>query len=86
MTGRGLPRQGFDLSRVRYKQALGLKESSAVLQEVKIGGRRALVYSPYDITCGMDGHDCPNCLGPKRNDALKIAANIVLSALGGAGQ
>ena len=30
--------------------------------------------------------DCADCLGPVRNDALKIAANIVLSALGpGAG-
>ncbi len=80
MTGNGLPRQGFDLSSVRYKQAVKLKETTAVLKELKIGGKRAIIYSPYDITCGMDGHDCPNCLGPRRNDALKIAANIVLAA------
>jgi len=79
MTGQGLTAQGFDLSRIRYKQAMQMKETSAALQELKSGGRRVLVYSPYDITCGLDGHDCPNCLGPQRNDALMIAANIVLS-------
>jgi uncharacterized protein DUF4159 len=84
MTGQGLPRQGFDLSRIRYKQAVKLQQTAAVLQELKIGGRRGLIYSPYDITCGMDGHDCPNCLGPQRNDALKIATNIVLLVLGSA--
>jgi len=83
MTGQGLPRQGFDLGRVRYKQAVGLGQTAAALEELKIDGRRAVIYSPYDITCGMDGHDCPNCLGPQRNDALKIATNIVLSALAG---
>ncbi|MBN2584129.1 MAG: DUF4159 domain-containing protein [Planctomycetes bacterium] len=79
VTGSGLPRQGFDVTSVRYKQAVGLEEISTVLKELKIGGKRVLIYSPYDITCGMDGHDCPNCMGPRRNDALKIATNIVLS-------
>ena len=40
-----------------------------------------MVYSPYDLTCGLDGHDCANCRGLVRNDALKVATNIILSAL-----
>ncbi|NIA20767.1 MAG: hypothetical protein GWP05_02095 [Anaerolineaceae bacterium] len=31
--------------------------------------------------CGLDGHYCWACKGPERNDCLKMAANILLSAL-----
>lgn len=81
MTGQGLPREGFDLGTIRYKQAVRLQERRAVLQQLTLGGHRAVIYSPFDLTCGLDGHSCPNCLGPERNDALKIATNIVLSTL-----
>jgi hypothetical protein len=81
ITGEGLPRQGFDARRLRYKQALQTKELRPVLKEALLNGQRAIIYSPYDLTCGLDGHDCAGCLGPERNDALKLAANIVLSGL-----
>ena len=76
-----MPRQGFDVKKMRYKQALLTSLMRPTLKEVRLGNSRAIVYSPYDLTCGLDGHDCYNCLGPERNDALKMAANIVLTAL-----
>jgi len=86
ITGKGLPREGFDVTRIRYKQALKLKTNRPHLKAVRRGGRPVVITSTYDLTCGLDGHDCADCLGPVRNDALKIATNIVLSALGpGAG-
>jgi len=81
ITGRGLPREGFDAAKVRYKQALRTEKFQPVLKEVARAGRRVIVYSPLDLTCGLDGHDCAGGRGPERNDALKVAANLVLSAL-----
>ncbi len=81
ITGKGLPRPGFDAAKIRYKQAVPFAENAPVLDELRIDDRRAVIYSAYDLTCGLDGHDCFNCLGPERNDALKIAVNIILSAL-----
>ncbi len=81
VTGKGLPRAGFDVAQVAYKQSLQMKENRPSLLEVQKDGRRVMVFSKYDLTCGMDGHNCANCMGPQRNDALKIAANIVISAL-----
>jgi hypothetical protein len=81
ITGQGLPISGFDVTSIRYKSSLKTSQFAPSLQELKVNGRRAVIYSPLDLTCGLDGHDCANCLGPIRNDALKIASNIVLSAL-----
>ena len=81
ITGQGLPEPGFDVTSIRYKASLLAAEFAPKLQELKLEGRRAVVYSPLDLTCGLDGHDCAYCQGPVRNDALKMAANILLLAL-----
>jgi len=81
VTGKHLPREGFDLKSIRCKQALRGTRFRPMLKQVLSGGRRVVIYSPDDLTCGLDGHDCANCRGPERNDALKIACNIILSAL-----
>ena len=81
ITGQGLAQPGFDVTAIRYKASLKATEFAPVLEELKLNGRRAVIYSPRDLTCGLDGHDCAFCLGPERNDALKIASNILLSAL-----
>lgn len=82
LTGQGLSRDGFDVTRVIYKRALKFNTFTPVVQEVRLDGRRVVVYSPLDLTCGLDGHFCWDCHGPERNDCLKMAANIVLSAMG----
>jgi len=81
ITGKGLPRDGFDMTRVRYKRALKFNLFQAALKEVRLDGRRVVIYSPHDLTCGIDGHWCWQCRGPERNDCLKLCANIVLSAM-----
>lgn len=79
---RGQP--GFRLERVGYKPA-ALAENPElrrpVLWGLEIEGRLAVVYSPYSIGCGLDGHVCYNCRGYLDEDARRLATNIVLYAL-----
>ncbi len=81
-TGQGLGREGFDETKVKYKRSLLFNElPKANLKEVRKDGRRVVIYSPYDITCGLDGHDCYDCRGYERNDCIRLASNILLSVL-----
>jgi hypothetical protein len=84
ITGAGLPRPGFNLEKVRYKRELRLEKFGAELKEIRSGGRRAVLYSPTDLTMGLDGADAWGCRGLERNDALKLCANVILSTLEGA--
>ncbi len=79
---RGQP--GFRLDTIGYKPAAladhpGLKHPE--LWGLEIDGRLAIVYSPFAIGCGLDGHVCYNCRGYLIDDARRLAANIVLYAL-----
>ncbi|MFQ5805630.1 MAG: DUF4159 domain-containing protein [Phycisphaerae bacterium] len=79
---RGEP--GFRLETVGYKPA-ALAENPELrkpeLWGLELEGRLALVYSPYSIGCGLDGHVCYNCRGYLDEDARKLTANVVLYAL-----
>jgi hypothetical protein len=81
ITGAALPRAGFDMTKVRYKRALKMERVQANLKEVQLDGRRVILYSPTDLTVGLDGMDCWACQGLEQNDSLKLWANIVLSRL-----
>jgi hypothetical protein len=77
-------RPGFAVTTVGYKEAV--QEAWPDLDEpelwaVTIDGRLVVVYSPYAIGCGLDGHTCYNCRGLIDGDARRVAANIVLYAL-----
>lgn len=79
---RGQP--GFPMTRVGYKEAVQAESpdlDEPELWGVTIDGRLVVVYSPYAIGCGLDGHVCYNCRGLINSDARKLAANIVLYAL-----
>ena len=77
-------RPGFDVSQVGYKPA-ALKDDpdrdEPELWGLEIDGRLAIVYSPYALGCGLDGHTCYDCRGLLDEDAREVAANIVLYAL-----
>jgi hypothetical protein len=79
---RGEP--GFRLDTIGYKPA-ALAENPELnkpqLWGLEIEGRLALIYSPYSIGCGLDGHVCYNCRGYLDEDARKLATNIVLYVL-----
>ena len=51
------------------------------LHGLTIDGRLAVVYSPYALGCGWDGHECHECRGLVPADASRLGANIILYAL-----
>jgi len=79
---RGEP--GFSLSSIEYKPEV-LEEEPDLheprLWGVTLAGRLAVVYSPYALGCGLDGHVCYGCRGVVDTDARRLAANITLYAL-----
>ena len=69
---------------VRYRPAALIDDPS--LQEpelwgITVNGRLAVVYSPYSLGCGWDGHECNECRGVEDEDARRLGANIILYAL-----
>ena len=49
-----------------------------ILYGVRDQGRWMLIYSPYDIACGLTGHPCIGCVGYVPRDATTLTANLVL--------
>jgi hypothetical protein len=84
--------RGFDITRVslRDPQARGdaadplksrIVKAAPVLEGVTVDDRLAVVFSPFDLSCALEKANSPDCKGYTRDDAAKIAANIVLYAL-----
>jgi hypothetical protein len=48
------------------------------LEGITIDGRLAVIISPFDLSCAMENAAASNCEGYKREDAAKIATNIIL--------
>ena len=48
---------------------------------VTFGGRLAVVFSPYDLSCAMENKSVSDCSGYTRKDATRIAKKIVLYSL-----
>jgi len=72
------------LKAVNYKPAIEVEQpdlKTVWLEGINLGGRTAVVYSPYGIGCGLDGHVCVACRGLVPDDARKLAGNIILYAL-----
>ncbi len=77
-------RLGFDISKVTYQPVVRQKRpdlTHPVLFGVELEGRTAVVYSPYDLSCALEGYKCPFCYGYVEADAQRIASNILLYAL-----
>ncbi|MHC4444294.1 MAG: DUF4159 domain-containing protein [Planctomycetota bacterium] len=75
---------GVALQSVEYKPAVVVEQpelKSVWLEGITLGGRTAVVYSPYGIGCGVDGHVCVACRALVPTDAKKLAGNIILYAL-----
>jgi uncharacterized protein DUF4159 len=51
------------------------------LEGIRIGDRWAVVFSPLDISCALDGHSGPECQGYSREDAARLGINILLYSL-----
>jgi hypothetical protein len=84
--------RGFELNSVslRDPQARGdgdkltarVVKTEPFLEGLEIDGRYAVVFSPYDLSCALENSQSLECKGYTRDDAARIAANIVLYALG----
>lgn len=44
-------------------------------------GRWGVVFSKYDLSCALEGHESIRCRGYTRDDAAKIGINVILYAL-----
>jgi hypothetical protein len=84
---------GADLSKVarREPQARGegdradarIRRGPPELEGIKVGndGRYAVIFSKYDLSCALEKHDSVECEGYVREDAEKIAINVLLYSL-----
>lgn len=51
------------------------------LEGAEIGGRLAVIFSPYDISCALEQHEALQCRGYVREDAARIGLNVLMYAL-----
>jgi hypothetical protein len=51
------------------------------LEGVRIGDRWAVIFSPYDLSCALEKQNSLECTGYDRDDAEKIALNVLLYSL-----
>ncbi len=51
------------------------------LQGIRLGDRWAVIFSPYDLSCALEKQNSMECSGYDRDDAEKIALNVLLYSL-----
>ena len=80
---------GYDLSKVtrqRPASADGTAKSASEthahpqLESIKIDDRHVIIFSPYDLSCALEG-PAPQCEGYSRKDAARISLNVLLYAV-----
>jgi RNA polymerase sigma factor (sigma-70 family) len=71
-------RVGFDLSDCEYTKAAGGGKGFPQLEGVKVGGRWAILYSKFDLSCALARQSGPDCKGYTHDSAVKIVGNIVI--------
>jgi hypothetical protein len=82
---------GFDLSRVTLNDPLlsaagerldaRRTQTAPVLEGLQVNGRYAVVFSPYDLSCALESSSTLECKGYIKEDAARIATNIILYAM-----
>ncbi len=82
---------GFDLRLVSRRDpeatAPGQPLEAAVrkvppdLEGIKLGDRWGVIFSQYDLSCGLEKRDSMECRGYLREDAARIGLNVVLYSL-----
>ncbi|MDO4557940.1 MAG: DUF4159 domain-containing protein, partial [Planctomycetia bacterium] len=82
---------GFDLSRVIRRDVVGTKPDGTLdvrenvgppeLEAIAMNGKYRLFFSPYDLSCALEKADSVDCHGYLRDDAARIALNLVLYGL-----
>jgi hypothetical protein len=83
--------RGFDLATVKLRDPLArdpgdplrarIVETAPRLEALNINGRIAVVFSPFDISCALENHASLECKSYVKEDAARIAVNVLLYAL-----
>jgi hypothetical protein len=82
---------GFDIRKVTLREpatadanqpvAARVRQVDPQLEGISIGGRWAVIFSPYDISCALEEHEALGCRGYTRQDAARIGLNVLLYSL-----
>ena len=80
---------GYDIRDVSLREPAGgdgpmnvrKRKVAPKLEGVKLGDRWAVIFSPYDLSCALEKQNSLECTGYSRDDAEKIALNVLLYSL-----
>ncbi|MFM8285089.1 MAG: DUF4159 domain-containing protein [Planctomycetaceae bacterium] len=81
---------GYDIREVTLREPQGggggplgafKRRIAPRLQGVKIGDRWGVIFSPYDLSCALEKQNSMECTGYGRDDAERIALNVLLYSL-----
>ncbi|MBO5437848.1 MAG: DUF4159 domain-containing protein, partial [Thermoguttaceae bacterium] len=72
---------GFALSEIRSRAEKNADPVPVQLWGIRKNGRWAVVYSPLDLSCALEGHPSAGCVGYSPEDAAKIGINVILYSM-----
>ena len=82
---------GFDIRRVKLRDPqptradepllARVRETTPLLEGLRIDGRWAVIFSPYDLSCALERHEAIECRGYRREDAARIGLNVLLYSI-----
>jgi hypothetical protein len=82
---------GYDIRQVSLREpetadanqpaAARVRLGEPQLEGIQLGGRWAVIFSPYDISCALEEHEALGCRGYIRQDAARIGLNVLLYSL-----
>jgi hypothetical protein len=82
---------GYDIGQVQIRDpklrtgddplTARLTQTQPYLEGLEIEGRLAVIFSPYDLSCALENAASLECKGYVRDDAAKIAVNVLLYSL-----
>jgi hypothetical protein len=58
-----------------------IQKAPPELEGIELDGRMAVIFSPLDISCALEQHEALQCRGYTRQDAARIALNVLMYAL-----
>jgi len=61
--------------------AARVKQVEPQLEGIKLDGRWAVIFSPYDISCALESREAIGCRGYTQKDAARIGLNVLLYSL-----
>lgn len=71
------PQRGGNAGRLEAQ----LREVPPLIEAVKQGEHYGVLFSPYDLSCALERHESLDCQGYVREDAARIAINLILYAI-----